>query len=258
MRYVLANWKMHTTVGEGLAWLHAVQEGLRRRTRPGRAHPLPIVCPPFVSLEPMRSAADRHLLRLGAQTCHWEREGPYTGEISAAMLQDVVDYVLVGHSARRAMGETDEQVARKVAAVAEVGLVPILFVGEDRPEDDAVGQTEERLRHGLSRVDPAGQRVLIVYEPVWAVGAAEPADADHVRRVVEHLKSRLSLLGVSDPEVLYGGTVSPATIDRFLRLEVLDGVGATRASLDPDGFLAMVDRVASVRADAPAEDRRGA
>jgi triosephosphate isomerase (TIM) len=245
MRYVLANWKMYTRVGEGLAWLRAVQEGLRRRTRPGRSLPVPIVCPPFVSLVPMQALADREVLRLGAQTCHWEREGPYTGEISVAMLQGIVDYVLVGHSARRAAGETDEQVAGKVAAVAEAGLVPILFVGEDRREDDALGQTEKRLRQGLSRIDPATQRVLIVYEPVWAVGGAEAADADHVRRVVEHLKGQLHRLGVGDPEVLYGGTVSPRTIDRFLRLEVLDGVGATRASLDPEGFLAMVDRVAS-------------
>lgn len=257
MRYVLANWKMHTTVGEGLAWLHAVQRGLRRRVRPGAARPLPIVCPPFVSLVPMRAAADRGLLRLGAQTCHWEHEGPHTGEVSVAMLQGIVDYVLVGHSARRAMGETDEQVARKVAAVTAAGLVPILFVGEERREDDALRRTEDRLRQGLSRVDPAAQRVLVVYEPVWAVGAAEAADAEHVRRVAEHLKGRLRRLGVGDPEVLYGGTVSPATIDRFLRLEVLDGVGATRASLDPDGFLGMVDRVASVGVEARTWDRGG-
>ena len=79
MRYVLANWKMHTTVGEGVAWLGTVQHGLRERLRAGGALPLPIVCPPFVSLVPMRAVADRDLLRLGAQTCHWEREGPYTG-----------------------------------------------------------------------------------------------------------------------------------------------------------------------------------
>ena len=162
------------------------------------------------------------------------------------MLQGIVDYVLVGHSARRAMGETDEQIARKVAAVAAAGLVPILFVGEDRREDDAMRQTAARLRQGLSRIDPAAQPVLIVYEPVWAVGADDAADDEHVRRVVEHLKSGLHALGVADPTILYGGTVSPATIDRFLRLEVLDGVGATRASLDPAGFLAMVDRVRSV------------
>ena len=243
MRYLLANWKMHTTVGQAVALLARIQEGLRGRAGPGNALPLPIVCPPFVSLVPMRALADPELVRLGAQNCHWEPEGPYTGEVSTPMLADLVDYVLVGHSERRAAGDTDEQIAGKVAAAARAGLTPVLFVGEDERGEDAARRSGERLAQGLSRVDVARQPVLVVYEPAWAIGADQPAEPGYVSDVVEDLKGQLRRLGHPDPHVVYGGTVSEETIEEFADLPVLDGVGATRASLDPDKFLAMVDRL---------------
>ncbi|MDP8992946.1 MAG: triose-phosphate isomerase [Actinomycetota bacterium] len=243
MRYFLANWKMHTTVGQAVAWVEAVQEALRQRVREGRDMAVPIVCPPFVSLVPVRAVMDREVLRLGAQNCHWEPEGPHTGEVSPTMLKGIVDYVMVGHSERRAAGETDEQIARKVGAVAGAGMVPILFVGEDEPGDDAGRLTEQRLRRGLSEVDPGRQEVLVIYEPAWAIGAEQAADADYVRKQVERLKQLLRDLGASGPEVVYGGTVNDDNIDQFAALEVLDGVGATRASLDTERFLQMIDRI---------------
>ena len=244
MRYVLANWKMYTTVGEGLALLGTVQEALRDRAEAGERLPVPIICPPFVSLVPMDAVRDKELVRLGAQNCHWEQEGPYTGEISPKMLHAFVEYVLLGHSERRAAGETDEQIARKAAAVVEAGLVPIVFVGEDQPGDDARGQTEERLARALARVDLGEHRVLTVYEPAWTIGAEHPADAPYVGAMVGHLKDRLRDAGASDPEVVYGGAVGEENIEQFLELDVLDGVGATRASLDAGQFLAMIDQVA--------------
>ncbi|MBW3546798.1 MAG: triose-phosphate isomerase [Actinobacteria bacterium] len=243
MRYVLANWKMYPTVDEALTLLRAIQEGLRRRQQSDRHLPLVIVCSPFVSLVPLRAEADERLVRLGAQNCHWEAEGPHTGEISPPMLRGLVDYVMVGHSERRAAGETDDQVADKVAAVAGAGLVPILFVGEDEQGDHALAQTERRLRHGVRGVDLARRPVLVVYEPTWAIGAERPADAAYVGGMVEHLKAELRRLGSSRPEVLYGGTVADENVGQFARLDVLDGVGATRGSLDAERFLAMIDRV---------------
>lgn len=248
MRYVLANWKMYTTVGEAVALFGTVQAGLRSRAARGGRLPLPIICPPFVSLAPVRDLADDDLVRLGAQNCHWEREGPHTGEISPAMLHDLVSYVLIGHSERRAAGETDEQIARKVAAAAEVGLVPILFVGEEEPTGDAAEESEQQLGRGLARVDLTRHRVMVVYEPAWAVGADQAADTGHVGTVVERLKGWLRQRGTSDPDVLYGGTVTDENIDDFTTLDVLDGVGATRASLDAETFLALVDRVAGAGA----------
>ncbi len=244
MKYVLSNWKMYVDRSRAGELLDAVQAGLRDRFPSG---PLPVsvvLCPPFVSLAPLRASTDPRLVRLGAQNCHWEAEGPFTGEVSAPMLRGLVDYVMAGHSERRAAGETDEQIGRKVAAVAAAGLTPILFVGEDEPTDAAFERTEERLTRGLAGVEPAEQQVLVVYEPTWAIGATEAAPADHVRGVVEQLKVRLKELGSREPRVIYGGTVNTDNVEAFAALEMLDGVGATRAGLDPNGFLRIVDRVA--------------
>jgi triosephosphate isomerase len=244
VKYLLANWKMHTTVEQAVALVQAIQEGLRERADRGQQLPSVIVCPPLVSLVPLRAMVDQRLVRLGAQNCHWEKEGPHTGEISPLMLVGLAQYVLVGHSERRAVGESDEQIARKVAAAAEAGLTPLLFVGEDEPGVGARSQTEHRLRQGISHIDLGQQAVLVVYEPAWAIGADRAADAQYVREMVADLKDLLRRLGASDPEVLYGGTVNKENIEQFTRLDVLDGVGATRASLDAHGFLAMIDRMA--------------
>jgi triosephosphate isomerase len=245
MKYLLANWKMHTTVDQALALVQAIQQGLRERAARGQQLPSVILCPPFVSLALLQAVVDQRLVRLGAQNCHWEKEGPHTGEISPVMLTGLAQYVLVGHSERRAACESDEQIARKVAAAAEAGLTPILFVGEDEPGAGVRSQTEHRLRQGISRIDLGQQPLLVVYEPVWAIGADRAADAQYVREIVTALKDLLRRLGASDPEILYGGTVNKENIEQFATLQVLDGVGATRASLNAQGFLTMIDRVAS-------------
>jgi triosephosphate isomerase len=245
VKYLLANWKMHTTVEQAVALVQAVQEGLRERASRGQQLPSVIVCPPSVSLVPLRTMVDQRLVRLGAQNCHWEKEGPHTGEISPLMLVGLAQYVLVGHSERRVAGESDEQITRKVAAAAEAGLTPILFVGEDEPGAGARSQTEQRLIQGISHIDLGQQAVLVVYEPAWAIGADRAAGAEYVREMVAGIKDLLRRLGASDPEVLYGGTVNKENIEQFTRLDVLDGVGATRASLDARGFLVMIDRMAS-------------
>jgi triosephosphate isomerase (TIM) len=244
VKYLLANWKMHTTVEQALALFQAIQEGLRERAAGGQQLPSVIICPPFVSLVPLRAVVDERLVRLGAQNCHWEKEGPHTGEISPVMLTGLAQYVLVGHCERRAVSDSDEQIARKAAAAAAAGLTPILFVGEDEPGAGARSQTEHRLRQGTSRIDLGQQAVLVVYEPAWAIGADRAADAEYVREMVAGLKDVLRRLGARDPEVIYGGTVKKENIEQFARLDVLDGVGATRASLNAEGFLAMVDRMA--------------
>lgn len=237
---------MYPTVDEAVALLGAIQSRLREPAT-AKTRPRIIVCPPFVSLVPLRAIADRRAVALGAQDCHWELEGPYTGEISPRMLQGLADYVMVGHRERRAGGETGEQIARKVAAVAGSGLVPILFVGEDSRDDDAIRHTEQRLRQGLAGMDPGSQRVLVVYEPAWAIGAEDAAPVAHVGEVVHHVKGVLRGLGSQEPTVIYGGTVGDQNIDDFAQLEVLDGVGATRASLDATRFLRILDRMSPDR-----------
>ena len=244
MKYVLSSWKMYPTVDEAQAAFEAIQCGLQERSQRGAVLPRVILCPPFLSLVPFAARVDRRVLALGAQNCHWEPEGSYTGEISPRMLQGLVDYVLVGHSERRAAGETDEQVAWKVAAVAQHGMTPILLVGEDDPGEDAIRRSEERLRQGLGGIDASRQSVLVVYEPTWAIGTDETASTSHVRRSVTHLKDVLADMGAGDPQVLYGGSVNDDNVDALARLDVLDGVGAGRASLDAAQFLRLIDQVA--------------
>lgn len=235
---------MYPGPAEAVGLLSRVQERLRQEAGSPFALPTVIVCPPAISLMAMRDRADRRLVRLGAQNCHWEASGPYTGEVSAAMLRGLVDYVMVGHSERRRAGETDEQVARKVAAVAANAMTPILFVGEDEPTAAAAEQTEERLERGLAEVDVARRPVLVVYEPTWAIGADEAAAGDHVRTVVARLKERLRDKGAQRPAIIYGGSVTADNVGQFTAIDVLDGVGATRATLDEHGFVTIAQRVA--------------
>ncbi len=243
MKYLLANWKMHTTVDQAVALIQAIQEGLRERAGPGQQLPSVIVCPPFVSLVPLRAIVDERWVHLGAQNCHWEKEGPYTGEISPVMLTGLAQYVLIGHSERRTACESDEQIADKVTAAAEAGLTPILFVGEDEPGAGARSLTEHQLSQGISGIDLSRQPLLVVYEPAWAIGADHAADAQYVRKIVTGIKDLLRRFGASDPEVIYGGSVNKENIAQFAELDVLDGVGATRASLNSQSFLAMIDQV---------------
>ena len=244
MKYVLSSWKMYPTVDQAQASFEAIQAGLQERAQRGTVLPRVILCPPFLSLVPFAALVDHRLLALGAQNCHWEAEGPHTGEISPRMLQGLVDYVLVGHSERRAAGETDEQVAWKVAAVARHGMTPILLVGEDDPGEDAILRSEQRLRQGLSGVDVRTQPVLVVYEPTWAIGTEETASASHVSRSVTHLKAVLAEMGAREPQILYGGSVNDDNVDALAPLDVLDGVGAGRASLDAAQFLRLLDQLA--------------
>jgi triosephosphate isomerase len=239
---------MFPTVDEARERVSAMQAGLLARADSGTALPLVIVCPPFVALAPLREVADDRVVSLGAQNCHWEDEGPYTGEVSARMLRGLVEHVMVGHSERRAAGETDEQISWKVAAVVRNGLTPIVFAGEDEEGDDATGVAEQRLRQTLSGVDVGAQPVVLVYEPAWAIGADKAAPADHVARVVEHVKGVLRELGAHEPAVLYGGTVADDNVAEFAALEVLDGMGATRGSLDPERFMRMIDRMVEASA----------
>jgi triosephosphate isomerase len=242
MEYVLSSWKMHLTVSETERLFRDVQDGLRERVSSGADLPRVIVCPAFLSLVPLRAVADGGVVALGAQNCHWEDDGPYTGEISPKMLRGLVEFVLVGHSERREAGETDDQIALKVAAVARNGMVPVLLVGEDDHSEYALRQVEARLRHDVSLVDLSQQGVVVVYEPTWAIGKDQTAPADRIRRSVAHLKGVLGELGAADPKMIYGGSVDEDNVDELVRIDVLDGVGVGRASLEAERFLAIIDR----------------
>jgi triosephosphate isomerase len=246
---IAANWKMHKTHLEAI---QAVQRLSYLLDKNDADRVEVVICPSFTALRSIQVLleGDRLPYLLGAQDVHWEGQGAYTGEVSAAML-DALDcaYVIVGHSERRQhFGDTDEVVRRKVRAVFAAGMVPILCVGESLEDHDA-GRTEDRVsgqvRAALHGTDPADlARLVIAYEPIWAIGTgrhAEPADAGEVVGMI-----RRTVAGLASDEVAatvrvqYGGSVKPGNIREFMAHPEIDGALVGGASLDPEEFALIV------------------
>jgi len=195
-----------------------------------------ILCVPFTNLEVLSHNLHGSRIRLGAQNVHWETEGAYTGEISAAMLVELgVRYVIIGHSERRQyFGETDETVNRRLKAAQSAGLLPILCVGETKQQRDA-GQTEavilKQIQTDLVDVDLAN--LVIAYEPIWAIGTGDTCDATEATRVIGVIRKELKN---PDVPIQYGGSVKPDNIDEIMAQSEIDGALVGGASLSPQGF----------------------
>ena len=238
---VAGNWKMHKTAGEAAALAGEIRSGWSA----GAVEAL--LCPPFPALAAVAAAIAGSELVLGAQNVHWEDAGAYTGEVAAPMLREVgCRYCIAGHSERRRLfGEDDAQVARKLAALWRHGISPVLCVGEDL-EQRRGGRTRqvvgEQLTAALAGVVPR-EDLVVAYEPVWAIGTGEPAGETDAQAVAAHLRERLqSLWGAAAGEVriLYGGSVVPDNLRRFLSQPDVDGVLVGGASLRADSFLALL------------------
>jgi len=210
--------------------------------------------PPFPWLLPVAGALEGTGVGLGAQDCHWERSGAYTGEVSPAMLAGWCGWVIVGHSERRVgLGETDEQVARKAAAASATGLGVIVCVGE-REEQFLAGETRQvvaaQLAAALRPLDRAAAgRLVIAYEPIWAIGTGRNADPAHAGATMEALRHGLEeALGdaAAPVRVLYGGSVNAGNVASYVGLPVCDGCLVGGASLQPAEFSAMISAVAGV------------
>ncbi len=221
------NWKMFKGPAEAAAFCREL-----------RATDLPpdvdvVVCPPFVSLSDAVQALAGTEIGVFAQNCHWERDGAYTGEVSAPMLRELGVYgTLVGHSERRQyFGDTDETVAKRAAAALAEGLHVIACVGETETEREA-GQTGDVLRRQVGVLEH-DENLVVAYEPVWAIGTGKTATPDLVREAHELIKS------VLDVPVLYGGSVKPENAAELLGQEAVDGALVGGASLDVDSFAAI-------------------
>lgn len=242
-KIVAGNWKMHGSRSDNAALLEAVLAGLRSDA--ARC----VVCPPFVYLQEAARALRDSPVALGAQDVCAEAQGAYTGEVSASMLKDVgCEYVIVGHSERRALyHEDDELVARKYAAALGKGLVPILCVGETLAERDA-GKTHEVVGRQLDAVlDLSGvgafAAAVIAYEPVWAIGTgrvATPAQAQDVHGFVRgRIASRDATIAGS-VRILYGGSVKAGNARELFAMPDVDGGLIGGASLKADEFVAIL------------------
>jgi triosephosphate isomerase len=227
MSLIAGNWKMFKGPSEAAAFCRELREA-----------DLPegvdvVVCPPFTSLGDSVQALAGTEVGVFAQNCHWEAEGAFTGEVSAAMLQELGVYgTLVGHSERRQLfGETDETVARRVRAALAAGLHVIACVGETEEQREA-GETDEVLRRQLSVLD-ADENLVIAYEPVWAIGTGKTATPEIAQQAHETIKALLDL------PVLYGGSVKPDNAADLLGQPAVDGALVGGASLDVDSFAAI-------------------
>ena len=241
-KFVCGNWKMHKTGQEALQLVKDLVQRL------SGASAQVGIAPPFTAVAQVKWALSqaRSPLQLFGQNCHHEKQGAFTGEVSALMLKDAgCDGVILGHSERRQLfGETDEGVARKVKAALAEGLHPIVCVGETLQEREA-GRTWEvvsrQMRAGLAGLDTgAVQKLTIAYEPVWAIGTgrnATPRDAATVHR---EIRAWLAGRGAAAPRVLYGGSVNAKNVAELLAERELDGVLVGGASLDPDGWAQLV------------------
>jgi triosephosphate isomerase (TIM) len=224
---VAGNWKMYKPPVEAATFCRA----LRDVELPEDVDV--VVCPPFVSLEATVQALAGTEIGVFAQNCHWETEGAFTGEVSAAMLQELGVYgTLVGHSERRQLfGETDELVSRRVHHCLEAGLHVIACVGETGEERDN-GATHAVLRRQVASFEP-DPNLVIAYEPVWAIGTGRTATPQMAQEAHESIKELI------DVPTLYGGSVKPENAAELLAQPAIDGALVGGASLDVDSFAAI-------------------
>ncbi len=200
-----------------------------------------VLCVPFTALTTMSQGLHGSRVQLGAQNVHWEECGAYTGEISAPMLTEIgVRYVIVGHSERRQyFGESDETVNLRLKAAQTAGLIPILCVGETKQQRDT-GETESVIFNQIEKdlLDVDQSRLVIAYEPIWAIGTGDTCDASEANRVIELIRKQLDN---SEVPIQYGGSVKPSNIDEIMATPEIDGVLVGGASLTPESFARIVN-----------------
>ncbi len=240
---VAGNWKMHKTAGEARALCADLRERLDGLA--GGEGVDVVVCPPYTALEAALEALSGSPVAVFAQNVHWDEEGAFTGEISAAMLNEVgVAGSLVGHSERRQhFGETDATVAARVERAIGSHLAVIACVGETESERER-GETERVLRRQVDAIaDAVGQHdmLTIAYEPVWAIGTGKTATPEQAQEAHAFVKSLL------DVPVLYGGSVKAENAEELLGQPDVDGALVGGASLDDESFAAICETAARTR-----------
>lgn len=246
---IAGNWKMHTTVEEAIELVTKMRYDLDRINNVDK-----IICPPFISLDALKTRLEGSTIKLGAQDVHYEEKGAFTGEISPQMVADLCDYVIVGHSERRQyFNETIEIVDKKVKAAMKVGLKPILCIGES-PEENKAGQTEEVLTRQLSssslRLYLIGG-LVIAYEPIWAIGTGQAATGEQANETIGFIRGYIAEEQgqnfAQEVRILYGGSVTAENIAEFVRQPEIDGALVGGASLKASEFLRIAEQTAEIK-----------
>jgi triosephosphate isomerase len=251
-KLIAGNWKMNKTTSQALEFANEFAAGSSRSARVEVC-----ICAPFVHLYALADILGRNDIMLGAQNVHFEDEGAFTGEISCRMLSDIgVQYVIAGHSERRAhFGETDEIVNKKLRAIFNAQLHPILCVGENLEQREAgqehqvVGnQIEAALRGaGVSGI----QRLTVAYEPIWAIGTGRTATPAQAREMCAFIRTKIDELydgrAAAKLRCIYGGSVDPVTVRDIIGNDDVDGALVGGASLKPQVFTEIVSAACVTR-----------
>jgi triosephosphate isomerase len=241
---VAGNWKMNKTVAEARELV--ARMGVELKAIQGVEK---VICPPYPSLVAVSALLQGTDIGLGAQNMHWEEKGAFTGEIAPSMIKEFCQYVILGHSERRAyFGELDEIVNRKLQAAKAYDLIPIVCVGETLEENES-GRTAEvvsrQISLGLKDIDPDfGTRIVVAYEPVWAIGTGRASSAENANTVLaDVIRPALAKVVGQDTaqtiRILYGGSVNAANATEFFAQPEIDGALVGGASLKADEFVAI-------------------
>lgn len=243
-RLVAGNWKMNLTVDEAFKLVDHLDKNISASPKVDV-----VLCPSMVALEPMSQKLKPMKFQLGAQNVYFQDSGSFTGEVSAAQVAGLADYVIVGHSERRMhFGETNDIIARKVSAIVRNKMTPILCVGEnlfERQDNETAQVLRDQLTADLVMLTTREvANLVIAYEPVWAIGTGEIAKPEQVSKAIKVIRSTLEgLYGqavTNEVRVLYGGSVVADYVADYLKIKDLDGFLVGGASRNPYEFAAIV------------------
>ena len=241
---VVGNWKMNTTADEAIELARSITTDIGAIIETDI-----VICPPFVWLSPIASVITNTSIKLGAQNLHWEDKGAYTGEISARMLKDVgCEYVIIGHSERRQyFGETDQSVNQKLKKAIDAELTPIVCLGEslqDREANRTNALITNQFNNGFEGFTDF-EKVIIAYEPIWAIGTGKTATAEQAQEVHGLLREllRQKTDGYNEVRILYGGSVKPKNAADLIAQPDINGFLVGGASLKAKDFKAIIKAV---------------
>lgn len=239
---IAGNWKMNKTIKEGLEFIEEVKGQTEGDVEV-------LVCAPFTLLKDLKLATKGTNIKIGAQNMHYENSGAFTGEVSPANLVEIgMDYVIIGHSERREYyGETDETCNKKVLKAIEVGICPILCCGEtleEREADKTMDKVKGQIVAGLAGVKAEDlAKVVIAYEPIWAIGTGKTATAEQANEVIAYIRQVVrDIYGdlADQVRIQYGGSVKPANVAEIMGQSDIDGALVGGASLKSADFLGLL------------------
>ncbi|MFA3782536.1 triose-phosphate isomerase [Melioribacteraceae bacterium 4301-Me] len=246
-KIVAGNWKMNNDLNESINLISAIKKGINENNTNVDV----IICPPFTSLETAYALIKNTTIKLGAQNMYYEKNGAYTGEISAGMLLSVgCEFVILGHSERRTIfGETDELINKKIKSAIQAGLKPIFCIGEtleQRERGEAFEVVDDQLKKGLYQVSNEDiKNIIIAYEPVWAIGTGKNATPEQAQEIHNYIRKQISAmydsLTAEKLIIQYGGSVKPENSKQLMSMPDIDGALVGGACLKADSFISIIN-----------------